>query len=158
MCGNGKASLEEKMKECLSFYNLYLGKVEIAVLGKENKELIKTETLYFPILPVASFLRSSHKDTYMENIECVPAILRMKDLLVDTGSSLSSKMHAGYTIHNKINYPLVSEIFRWERLWLVLLILLTIAMNYLVAYTYSSRESIDKVAGQGSGGNNNKLI
>ena len=135
--------INEKIEKCLSFFILYTGKVEIAIPEKEPI------MHYFPIRPSGTFLRGFLRDQYIESVPCVPSTLRMKDLLIDTGPTLTAKMQAGHSIHTKINYPGLSEIFRWSRLWLALLVILSIVLNYLISLSYSDVDSRDILIGYG---------
>ena len=140
--GIRKKTIQEKMGKACAFFHLYTGKVEIKVADKDEPIFH-----YFPIRPTGSFLRSHLREQYMETAPCVPAPLRMKNLLIKSGPLLTSKMNAGYVIHRKINYPILSEIFRWTRLWLALLVVFTLVLNLLVAISYSEIGEIKHLIG-----------
>ena len=140
--GNKEATISEKVEKVCTFFYLYTGKVEINIPDQEKPTLH-----YFPIRPVGTFLRSNLRDQYLENIPCVPAALRMKDLLIDSGPTLASKMLSGHYLHTKTNFPILSEIFRWNRIWLAFLVIISIVLNIFVGLSYSDVRTIDTLIG-----------
>ena len=119
----------DMMASVCRFFVLYIRKAEIKY--GETKVL-----QYFPALPEATFFRANNKEYYLDHIKKGSAVERMKEL-VDSEIDLASKYRAGYMIYKITNFPIGSEIVRWDRLWIIMCILLSIVLNIFILATYT---------------------
>lgn len=78
---------------------------------------------YFPALPDSTFFRSSNKEYYLDRVKKGSQVERMKDLM-NAEIDLAATYRSNYRIYRYTNFPIISEITRWERAWNILCILL----------------------------------
>lgn len=126
----GQVDPEEMMASVCRFFILYIRKVEIKY--GETKVL-----RYFPALPEATFFRAINKEYFLDHVKVASAVERMKEL-VDSEMDLSSRYEAGYMIYKATNFPITSEIVRWNHAWIIMCILLSILLNIFILATYTT--------------------
>jgi hypothetical protein len=108
------------MPDICAFFLLYMGKLEVNVNDKvDGAKVIR----YFPRLPEMTFLREQKKTKYLNDVKPSPAVERMKEF-AKAEPSISAGATSDYRVYHKINFPVLSEIYRWQRVWNFLCVIL----------------------------------